>query len=168
VAEWVYKAKSSEATYEDTLDLAGFHHFLVRSAYEPGNGEDGLREVVKVPEVALGDTIHYYFRHPAGKVAAFGSYTVVSADAFPGMFLPCEGHGALVSVIEPSQNAKFLERLDRGYERDPKLNLFTGWVINRVPAPAQAPRFDQGTLFPSSMTTLWQYPDSSLPRKKKA
>ncbi len=166
MAEWVYKAKKTKASHDDTLDLAGVHNFLCRSAFERGAGGAGLRPVAKVTEVAVGDTIHYYCRRTDGTIATFGSYLVGEASKVPGVFAPTEEAGALVSVVEPTENPKLLARLERGFDRDPKLELYTGWVVHRIPAPATPPRFDQNRLFPGPMTNLWPFPDATLPRSK--
>lgn len=168
MAEWIYKATPTKATHDDTHDLAVFKNFLCRSAYEPGSGTDGLRIVPKVTEVAPGDLIHFYFRDTRGRVRSFGTFTVQAPTCRPGTFDPCDGHGCLALAIDSPANARLLARLRRGYEPDPKLLGFTGWIIVRVPnADAATPTFDQRRLLPGPMTTLWHYPDPTLPVAKK-
>jgi hypothetical protein len=165
--EWIYKATPTKATHDDTHDLAVFNHFLCRSAYERATGQEGLRLVAKVAEVAVGDTLHYYFRKENGKVVCFGSFVVESASAHPGVFAPIDGHGALVSVIESPDNDKIVQRLRRGYEHDPELKVFTGWALRRLATAHATPVYEQTKLLPGPMTNLWPYPDPELPKRKR-
>ena len=56
------------------------------------------------------------------------------------------------------------ERLERGYEPDPRLERFTGWPIERI-AGAETPKYDQ-QLFPSAQSGLCAYPAEPRPAKK--
>jgi hypothetical protein len=163
MAQWVYKATRVRATRADAHGLAVADHFLCRSAFAHGSASDGSREVGLVGDVAIDDVIHYYFRTPEGTVQALGSFRVVDGSAFPDAFEPCVGHGALVQVRETQGNRKMLGRLKRGYSRDPKLAVFTGWALEKLPKASGTPGFDQGRMFPSLTKKLWRYPDPSLP-----
>jgi hypothetical protein len=165
MSEWVYKSKPTKANYDDTHDLAVFNHFLVRSAYEYDG--DGVRRVPLVPEVAVGDTIHYFYRKIDAKIGCFGSFIVEPASAYPGVFAPCEGHDPLVTIVEGPDNQRILDKLKRGYEPDPELGIYTGWAIKRLPSSHATPKFDQTKMFPGAMTLLWRYPDPGLPAAKK-
>ncbi len=154
--QWVYKATPALASYEDTLDLAKRNNFLCRSAF--GRAKDGGpgSPAKLVAEVAVGDLIHFYFSHGNGRINTLGSFEVHTPDRYPGSFEALPDFGALVAVIESPENARFIERLGRGYEPDPKLDRFTGWPIERI-AGADTPKFEQ-QLFPSAQSGLCPYP----------
>ncbi|WP_437945507.1 hypothetical protein WME98_31960 [Sorangium sp. So ce296] len=167
MAEWVYKANTTRANFDDTHDLAVFNHFLCRSAYEGGNDADRLRAVGVVAEVKVGDLIHFYYRRDNGKVSCLGTFRVADGSARPAIFALCEGHGALCKVIESPENQKIVDRLLRGYDRDPRLEAFTGWVIDKLPSAHPTPAFDMARMFPGPHTNMWPYPDPNLPKKAK-
>ena len=164
MAEWVYKANTTRASFDDTHDLAVFNHFLCRSAYVDGSGADGLRAVGVVADVKVGDLIHFYYRHANGKVSQLGTFQVADGSARPAIFAPCQGHGALCKVIESPENQKIVDRLRRGYNHDPRLEAFTGWVIDKLPNAHPTPAFDMARMFPGPQTNMWPYPDPNLPR----
>jgi hypothetical protein len=163
MAHWIYKATRARATYSDARALAVIDHFLCRSIFVRCALPEGLREADRVGDVAVGDVLHYYYRTPDGNVRAFGSFRVIDAAAVPGVFDACEGYGALVRVREAPENRKMLDRLARGYGRDPKLAVFTGWALEKLPADSGTPGFDQAKMFPTRTTSLWHYPDPALP-----
>lgn len=77
MAEWVYKATTTKATFGDTRDLAVVDHFLCRSAFEKGTGTGGLRKVARAWDVDLGDFIHFFYRVGKGTVGSLGTFRVV-------------------------------------------------------------------------------------------
>lgn len=165
MAEWVYKANTTRASFDDTHDLAIINHFLCRSAYEPGSDADGLRAVGFVANVKVDDLIHFYYRHRTGKVSCLGTFRVADGSARPSIFAPC--HGALCKVIESPENQKIVDRLVRGYDRDPRLEAFTGWVVDKLPRAHPTPTFDMARMFPGPQINMWPYPDPNLPKDAK-
>ena len=166
MAEWVYKAIRARATYADAHDLAVIDHFLCRSMFAHGPASHDARAIEAVADVAVGDVIHYYYRTPEARIRSFGSFRVVDASAFPSAFEACPGHSAAVQVLETAQNRQMLGRLRRGYWHDPRLAVFTGWALEKLPVDSGTPGFDQVKMFPSLTTSLWRYPDPGLPRAR--
>ena len=164
MAEWVHKATRARATYADAHDLVIVDHFLCRSIFAHGPASQDARASEKVADVAVGDVIHYYYRTPEGRIRCLGSFRVVDATTFPSAFEACPGYGAAVHVRETEQNRQMLGRLRRGYWHDPKLAVFTGWAVEKLPVNSGTPGFNQAKMFPSLTTSLWPYPDPSLPR----
>ncbi len=156
--QWVYKATRTKRNQDDTLDLARKYDFLCRSAYE----NEKEKHPALVHDVKLGDVIHFYYVGKA-RVAEFGSYSVVDGAAHPGRFSSPVAGCALVGVLEEPQNAKLIDFLVRknaneeGYERDPVLDVFTGWALKRL---GKAPRFNQGRFFSNPHASLARYPDA--------
>jgi hypothetical protein len=163
MTQWVHKATRARATYADAHDLAVLDHFLCRSIFAHGPASQGAREIEMVADVAVDDVIHYYYRTPEGRIRCFGSFRVVGASTFPDAFEACPGHSAAVQVLETAQNRQMLGRLRRGYWHDPKLGVFTGWAVEKLPVDSGTPGFDQAKMFPSLTTNLWRYPDPRLP-----
>ena len=161
MADWVHKATRARATYADAHDLAVVDHFLCRSIFAHGPASQDARDMVA--DVAVGDVIHYYYRTPEGRVRSLGSFRVLDATTFPSAFEACAGHGAAVQVRETAENREMLGRLRRAYWRDPKLAVFTGWAVEKLPVNSGTPGFNQAKMFPSLTTSLWRYPDPSLP-----
>jgi hypothetical protein len=168
MTEWVYKSRRARATYADAHDLAVTDHFLCFSAFAHTLGPARVREVENVGEIAVGDLIYYYYRTPEGRVRSFGSFRVCDGSAYPSVFTPCPDHGALVRVNEAPENRRMVSRLIRGYSHDPKFAAFTGFVLEKLPAVARTPGFNQEQMFPTLTTNLWRFPDASLPRAKSA
>jgi hypothetical protein len=166
MTEWVYKATRVRGSYADARDLAVNYHFLCRSIFAHGPASQSARELEMVADVALGDVIHYYYRTPEARVRCLGSFRVVHASTFSGLFEACAGRGAAVGVLDTPENRKMLGCLRRGYSPDPKLAVFTGWAVERLPIDSGTPGFDQARMFPSLTTALWRYPDPSLPRAR--
>lgn len=163
MAQWVHKARPARATYADAHELATIDHFLCRSIFAYGPASQEARAVEMVSDVAVGDIIHYYYRTAEGRVRCFGSFRVVDASTFPTAFEACAGHGAAVQVRETKDNREMLRRLRRGYRHDPQLATFTGWAVEKLAVDSGTPGFDQARMFPSLTTSLWRYPDPSLP-----
>lgn len=168
MSEWVYKATETKVGFFETLHLATQKHFLCRSVVE----EDGKR-ADRVDELALGDIIHFYFKRKTKPASCYGSFEVVDGSVYPVHFGERIPGTALFKVLETPENADLIRRLtdehdrdsNKGYQRDPELDVFTGWVIRRLDG-STPPAFDQKKLFPGPMVNLWPYPDASLPRVK--
>ncbi|XXY54849.1 hypothetical protein WME91_27335 [Sorangium sp. So ce269] len=159
MSEWVYKATTTKIGYEDTRHLALKFNFLARSAFT----RTGARPA-NVRKVMPDDIIHFYYRLEDGHVETLGSFRVIDGGArFPNQFSDYIPGTALVRVKETS--ADLIRELEhdnkrdpeKGYVRDPREKVFTGWAIERVEG-AQAPDFDQEKLFPSARSTLAPYP----------
>jgi hypothetical protein len=163
MAQWVYKATRVRASYADAHDLALLDHFLCKSIFAHGPASQGARELEMVADVVVGDIIHYYYRTPEARIRCFGSFRVVHASTFPGLFEACAERGAAVKVLNTPQNLQMLGRLRRGYSPDPKLAAFTGWAVEKLAIDSGTPGFDQAKMFPSRTTAFWRYPDPSLP-----
>ncbi len=137
MAEWFYKAKATKVQRHDTMMLTE-RGFLCRSAY---NDKEEWAPLVR--DVAFGDLIHFYFIDK--KPFPFGAYEVVRKEDFrPTKDEPTaedfddvvEGT-ALYRVARPA----FIARFDpyQGYQPDARLGVFTGWLLRRVGAAAEAP-----------------------------
>jgi hypothetical protein len=164
--EWVYKATEKKIGYHETRDLAILKHFLCRSAV----GEDG-KKADRVSQVSIGDVIHFYYKQKTRPASSYGTFEVIDGSAYPIHFGQRVPGTALFKVLETTQNADMIRRLEaehlrdpsRGYLRDPQFECFTGWVIKRI---SHAPKFDQQKMLPGPMINLWPYPDASLPKPK--
>lgn len=158
--EWVYKATRKKVGYLDTHRLACKWRFLCWSAME-SNGSHADR----VDQVELGDIVHFFYSHGGGKVACFGSFTVVDGAAYPTQFGQRIAGTALFEVREAGGDAAFLHLLTKdhaedfakGYARDRAHGCFTGWVIERLPGSVRKPPDFAQKLFPSAQTSLWPY-----------
>jgi len=140
MSEWFYKATNEKLDYVGTLLLAK-RGFLCRSAYTRAE-----HWVANVQRVSFGDTIHFYFigRKPtplgAFEVIWRDNYNIAksapTANDFAGPVPGC----ALYEVVDPS----FIADLDPdgGYEPDPRLGKYTGWLLRKLgPAAAAPPKF---------------------------
>lgn len=137
MAEWFYKATNKKLDKVGTLLLAN-RGFLCRSAYNKQKNW-----IANVQRVTFGDVIHFYFI--ARKPDPLGAFEVIrredfkiakstpTADDFAGPVPGC----ALYEVVDPS----FIEKLDPtgGYEPDPELGKYTGWLLRKIGPAAAAP-----------------------------
>lgn len=164
MSEWVYKATRTKIGPAGTARLAQEFHFLCRSAFR----DTGARPA-RVAEVRFGDLIHFYYRMDRREVETIGTFEVVRGhEMYPDLFSHPIPKTALVAVRE--DNSTLIELVERehrsnperGYKRDPRLKVFTGWAL-RQRDEVSAPDFDQDALFPGPNQTLWHYPDSRLP-----
>jgi uncharacterized protein (DUF433 family) len=141
MAEWAYKVKTRKWTYEDTKKLVDAFGFVARSAY--GRREDGSagNRIASVRFVYPDDILHFYYRdkdspHP------LGSFRVRDPRKIGPCFSPAwsdEG-GALARVMpDAAENGALIDFLENqpkvgeGYLPDPKLKVFTGWLVERIP-----------------------------------
>jgi hypothetical protein len=122
-----------------------------------------------VAEVRLGNIIHFYYRIGKSAVETIGTFEIVSVhDMYPDLFARSVLKTALVVVRE--DHADLIELLERehrsnpqrGYKRDPKLGVFTGWAL-RERKDLDSPEFSQNQMFPGAQHNLWHYPDTRLP-----
>jgi hypothetical protein len=164
MTEWVYKATTTKATFEDTRALALADHFLCRSAFEKGTGVDGLRQVARAWDVDIGDFIHFFYRVDKGDVGSLGTFRVVDGRKVAPHFCATTGPNALLSVDEVAAGDGFVQRLRRGYKHDRRMGAFVGWAIEPAPATIRTPAYDHASLFPAAQITLWKYPDPGLPK----
>jgi hypothetical protein len=163
MGEWVYKATRTKIGPVDTTRLAREFHFLCRSAFR----DTGARPA-RVAEVRLGDIIYFYYRIDKNTVETIGTFEVVGHETYPELFARSVPKTALVVVRE--DHADLIELLERehksnsqrGYKRDPKLDVFTGWAL-RERKDRDAPEFSQSQMFPGAQHNLWHYPDTRLP-----
>ena len=102
-------------------------------------------------------------------VETIGTFEVVSGqETYPQFFARSVPKTALAVVRDDCADLiELLEREhqsnpQRGYKRDPKLGVFTGWAL-RERRDLDAPEFVQSQLFPGAHHNLWHYPDPRLP-----
>jgi hypothetical protein len=147
MSDWFYKATNAKLDYVGTLRLLN-RGFLCRSAYVKGGSWAS-----NVQAVAFGDVVHIYFI--ARKPRALGAYEIIrredfaiekptpKASDFTGPVSGC----ALYQVADPT----FIHELDPdgGYNPDPTLSVFTGWLLRRV-----GPAADAAAKFLSEQSTL--------------
>jgi hypothetical protein len=124
MTEWLYKATRTKATRTETQNLAFIENFVARSAYELKNRSkaDG------VWDVALGDTVHMYYRDAGGSLFTLGSYEVALPPADSTRFGAVVDGTALVQVAD----AAFEERWcgeGKPYDVDPIVGRLTGWYV---------------------------------------
>lgn len=124
MTDWFYKATPKKAELAETRKLALYDHFVPRSAYN----DDGTHAAL-VTEVALGDTIHLYYR--SGVLHAIGSFTVVRPEDIEGgptrFGEPIEGT-ALFTVIDEAWEQTICGD-EKPYHRDKVLDALVGWVV---------------------------------------
>jgi uncharacterized protein (DUF433 family) len=160
--EWAYKVTAKKVSEQDTGHLAIDLGFLARSAYRRmRDGAPGGR-INNVAKVEPGDILHVYYVTGRGP-AQMGSFRVLASagDRFDRVW--ADGDAALVRVHDVEANVALLDLLRKrppvgeGYRHDPKLDAFTGWLVQRLPDRAQ-PQFDdldfpgRNTLVPVPVT----------------
>ncbi len=146
--EWAYKASTKKRSYEDTKELAEAFGFLARSAYRRmKDGRAGGR-INNVAKVVPGDVLHVYYIDKKGP-HGMGSFRVLEPSASSARFTPVwsDEDAALAEVRAVGDNKALLDFLQKppisgkGYRPDPKLKVFTGWLVERIPGRTP-PRFE--------------------------
>jgi len=131
--EWLYKATTTIAPFEDTRNLAVVDGFLCKAHFESG----GVRQKADlVDQVHHGDIVHIYYVEDDGGAHTLGSFEIVAPprSLHPSRFSGPVGHTDLVRVVDDA----FTQRLKTlGYEDDARLGYVTGWALN--PAPTAVP-----------------------------
>jgi hypothetical protein len=126
MTEWLYKATRSKATRTETQNLAFLDHFIARSAYELENRS----KADNVWDVALGDTVHLYYREKDGALHSLGSYEIASPPAGSTRFGAIVPGTALVRVIDRAFEQRWCGA-GAPYAVDPVEGALLGWHVLR-------------------------------------
>jgi uncharacterized protein (DUF433 family) len=157
--EWAYKATEKRRSLEDTRRLVEAYGFLARSVHK----RHKTRSTVPfVREVAVGDVVHFYYRSKKQGIVKLGSFRVLQGGE--PRFPPALEGAALVRVAEIPENDALLDFLraspnndgGTGYKKDPQLDAFTGFRVERVVDMAQ-PDFE-----------VWRFPQRGTLTDKRA
>lgn len=140
---WVYKANEKKTDFPATLMLAK-KGFLCRSAFN----DDGARAAL-VDGVAVGDTLHFYFKDKKRGPRTIGSFEVIDAASHPKpqLFGAPVAQTALVEVVDPTFVSLLAGLGD--YQPDKTLGVFTGWLLK--PSTLATPPYDP-KMFPGMAT----------------
>ena len=154
MTEWVYKATTAKASFEDTSELAR-KGFLCKSAHIEG----GAR-APNVRHVRVGDIVHMYYRERGGP-RAIGSFEVLAPAGAPE-FAPASADTEL-ALVRDRRLDKHLRTI--GYEPDPTLEKLTGWRLRKV--RAETPAYDP-TWFPARRTLARYLPATQAKPQRRA
>ncbi len=149
MTNWLYRATEAgtdDATTAELLDLG----FLCADVCKRGGDS-----MPRVRDVGIGDAIHVVYRRNDGSVESLGSFRVTST-ALPGTSA-LSSATKIASVQRSVVPGSDLERAlrDAKYERDPHLDLFTGWVVEPIePLVTEVPR---GILANRGRNALFQF-----------
>lgn len=127
MAEWLYKATKSKAGPGTTRHLAVEHGFLCRSLHNKSGAKAANAQAVD-----FGHILHVYYTFPDKNPERIGRFVVIRQEKHPHPER-FGGHidgTALVIVKDPT----FITKSDphNGYQVDPELNVFTGWLLELV------------------------------------
>jgi hypothetical protein len=162
MAEWIYRAIAKRADWAATDEALRDHGFLCRPAHARKNKRTGVhRLALRVSEVKPDDRIHVAFSWEHG-----GETILEGIGCFEILDTPHPDLGDRVTCGKGSRLSLFTVRpgspLDQmlagtTYQRDPLLNVFTGWHVREVEMREIPFTKD---LFPGQHT-LWEWPRAS-------
>lgn len=140
MAEWAYKVTPRKRSDPDTKRLAEHFGFLARSAYKRMAGGRAGGRINRVAKVVPGDVLHVYYVSKKSPPWS-GSFRVLDPASSSARFAPVwpDEPAALARVVDGDDNRDLLDFLAKkpgsgeGYRHDPKLDLFTGWLVEPLP-----------------------------------
>ena len=150
MAEWIYRATEETADRPTTLESLTRHAFLCRTAYRPQNILGIWQLVANVRRVSFGDVIHVAFSWDnAGTTAydALGSFVVLDTLHPDHDDYVNDANNGQLTLFKVRPKGPLEAWLDgTTYERDPRLNVYTGWHVKEIEGPKI--RFNAG-MFPN-------------------
>lgn len=149
MSAWAYRFTTKKKSQQDTERLLRAFHFVARSAYKRMASGAAGGAISNVARVVPEDTLHLYYIEKKGP-RPMGTFRILDPGSRGAGFLPVwpTKEAALAKVLpDVTSNRGLLDLLEQeptsgeGYLPDPKLGVFTGWLVEPVPGRTQ-PRYE--------------------------